>query len=179
MPSPRFDPEAVFRVFARHEVRYIIVGGIGAVLQGALVTTEDLDIVHERTPENIERLLAALRELHARFRARPDLQPDASHLKGVGHALLDTDAGPLDVLGSIGAKRDYSALTGSTLVLVLGELHVRVLDLPTLIATKEEADREKDRAVLPLLRSTLERIRERGDQNGGQPSADLPAPASP
>ena len=70
----------MFRVFARHEVQYIIVGGIGAVLQGALVTTEDLDVVHERTPQNIERLLAALQKLHARFRARPDLQPDATQI---------------------------------------------------------------------------------------------------
>lgn len=35
-------------------------------------------------------------------------------------------------------------------------MRLRVLDLGTLIETKQFADREKDRAVLPILRRTLE-----------------------
>jgi len=43
-------------------------------------------------------------------------------------------------------------------------LEIRVLDLEALIATKEAADRPKDRAVLDLLQETLaERQREDGD----------------
>ena len=36
-----------------------------------------------------------------------------------------------------------------------GGIRVRVLDLETLIAIKEELGGEKDRAVLPVLRRTL------------------------
>jgi hypothetical protein len=38
-------------------------------------------------------------------------------------------------------------------------LRIRVLDLETLIAIKEELGGEKDRAVLPILRRTLEEKR--------------------
>jgi hypothetical protein len=40
------------------------------------------------------------------------------------------------------------------------DMNVRVLDLEELIAVKERAGREKDLAVLPLLRATLARARE-------------------
>ena len=43
------------RLAASH-VELIVVGGLAAVAQGAPITTMDLDIVHRRTHENIERL---------------------------------------------------------------------------------------------------------------------------
>ena len=36
-----------------------------------------------------------------------------------------------------------------------GDMRIRVLDLKTLIQTKEEIAGEKDNAVLPILRQTL------------------------
>lgn len=41
-------------------VEFIVVGGAAAVLSGVPVVTKDLDIVHKRSPENIERLLSVL-----------------------------------------------------------------------------------------------------------------------
>jgi hypothetical protein len=41
------------------------------------------------------------------------------------------------------------------------EFRVRVLDLETLIATKQEVGQEKDLAALPVLRSALEESRRR------------------
>jgi hypothetical protein len=55
-------------VLARHRVDFIVVGGIAAVTQRAPVNTFELDVVHARTPGNIERLLGALRELDAVYR---------------------------------------------------------------------------------------------------------------
>jgi len=40
-------------------------------------------------------------------------------------------------------------------------VRIRVLDLETLIAVKEELGGDKDRAVLPILRRTLEEKRKR------------------
>lgn len=34
-------------------VEFVVVGGEAAVLQGAMIFTQDLDIVHRRTPENV------------------------------------------------------------------------------------------------------------------------------
>jgi hypothetical protein len=40
-----------------------VVGGAAAVLHGAPITTQDLDIVHRRTGENVQRLASLLAEL--------------------------------------------------------------------------------------------------------------------
>ena len=45
----------------------------------------------------------------------------------------------------------------------LGELLVRAIDLKTLIASKEHADRAKDRYSLPFLRELLRMGREGND----------------
>ena len=50
----------VFESFQRHDVRYLVVGGIAAVLYGVPRATFDLDILIEPTPDNAKRLLDAL-----------------------------------------------------------------------------------------------------------------------
>lgn len=40
------DFSAILKVLARHEIEFIVVGGVCAVLLGAPVATFDLDIVH-------------------------------------------------------------------------------------------------------------------------------------
>ncbi len=65
--------------------------------------------------------------------------------------------GPLDLLGEIGAAHGYDELVRQTVeVEVGGDLKVKVLNLPTLIQVKEETAGDKDRAVLAILRRTLE-----------------------
>ena len=50
----------VFRSFQRHEVKYVVIGGIAAILHGVPRATFDLDILIEATPDNAQRLLDAL-----------------------------------------------------------------------------------------------------------------------
>ena len=52
----------VFASFQKHEVRYIVIGGIASVLYGVPRATFDLDILIDATPENTQRLLDALLE---------------------------------------------------------------------------------------------------------------------
>jgi hypothetical protein len=47
------------------EVEFIVVGMAAGILQGVPATTLDLDIVHRRTPQNVERLLSVLQVIHA------------------------------------------------------------------------------------------------------------------
>ena len=68
-----------------------------------------------------------------------------------------TRFGPLDLLGTIGRDHDYAELLPSAALLRLGdERQMRVLNLERLIQTKEEVGGDKDKAVLPILRRTLE-----------------------
>lgn len=144
-------------LLARHDVDFIVVGGVAAVLAGAPISTFDLDIVHARTPTNIDRLVAALHALDARYRdpAGRILRPDAAALAGPGHHLLLTRCGPLDVLGRIGAGDDYDTLLPETDLRPIDDLSIRVLSLAALIRTKSAAGRPKDHAVLTILRRTL------------------------
>jgi tRNA nucleotidyltransferase/poly(A) polymerase len=50
----------VFRSFQRHDVRYVVIGGIASILHGVPRATFDLDVLIEATPENTQRLLEAL-----------------------------------------------------------------------------------------------------------------------
>lgn len=161
--TPRSRGSAILRQFRDHGVDFIVVGGVAAVLEGVPVNTFDLDVVPSRKPDNIGRLLRALDSLGAGYRIRPELKPNESHLASPGHKLLTTRFGPLDVLGTIGRGRGYDDLLPHTHEVELDDgLRVRVLDLETLIAIKEEVAGEKDLAVLPIMRRTLEEKRRRG-----------------
>ncbi len=52
--------QGVFAFLSRHDVRYVVIGGIAAVLHGVPRATFDLDILIDPTPDNARRLLAAL-----------------------------------------------------------------------------------------------------------------------
>jgi len=155
MASPNL--ESLLATLASSDVEFIVVGLLAAVAQGAPVTTHDLDIVHRRTPENIARILdVLLNKLDARYRGRQDvLRPTAEILAGPGHSLLQTNAGPLDVLGAIEGGRDYDALLPTSRRIEISGHPVYVLDLATLIDLKRSSPRLKDQMVLPLLEETL------------------------
>jgi hypothetical protein len=156
---PEGSVRARIRALVEGRVDFILVGGVAAVLAGAPVNTFDVDVVHSRDPANIERLLAVLESLDAVYRIQPErrLRPTADHLAGPGHQNLITRLGWLDVLGSIGRNRTYQDLLPHTVETEIGGgICIRVLDLETQIAVKEEVGGEKDKAVLPILRHTLE-----------------------
>ena len=154
---------AVVSTLNDHDVEYLVVGMLAAVLQGAPAVTLDIDIVHRRSSENVTRLLAALRDLDARYRNDPrTLRPGDSHLIGPGHQLLVTRYCDLDVLGSIDGGKDYDALLADTVVVDLQGVAVRVLELSRVIAAKQAAGRPKDLAALPMLRATLDELRKLG-----------------
>jgi hypothetical protein len=54
--------KGVFKSFQQHDVRYVVIGGIAAVLYGVPRATFDLDILIEATPENAQRLLDGLED---------------------------------------------------------------------------------------------------------------------
>ena len=159
---PELSYAATLRALQDGSVNFILVGGLAAVLNGAPINTFDVDVVHSRDPANIDRLLQVLDALDAVFRIQPErrLKPNASHLASSGHLNLVTRYGPLDVLGTIGRNLGYEELISRSAELDIGPgLRIRVLDLETLIAVKEELGGDKDRAALPILRRTLEEKR--------------------
>lgn len=153
----------ILRLLTANEVEFIVVGMTAGILQGAPVTTLDLDVVHRRSPDNVARLLRVLASLDAVYRHDPrNLRPQESHLVGPGHQLLTTTLGDLDCLGAIGDGIGYEELLAQTVAMSLsGGMTVRVLSLPALIEAKERAARPKDLAALPVLRATLDELNRR------------------
>jgi hypothetical protein len=161
------DPLAVLRALEQHDVRYVLIGAAAARIAGAPVVTEDLDVTPAGDSENLERLAAALRELGARLRspAQPEglaFPVDAETLTTAEMWTSTTSAGDLDVCFMPAGTRGYEDLRREASPLRLGRgLVVLVASLRDVIRSKEAAGRDKDLAQLPLLRRTLEQIRER------------------
>ena len=153
---------STLRSLSEGGVQFILVGGLAAVLQGAPIQTYDIDLVYSKDPANRERLLIVLQLLDAFFRIHPErrLQPAESHLAGGGHLNLLTRYGPLDLLGTIGRNLGFDDLLSHSAEMSIGEdIVIRVLNLETIISLKEELAGEKDLAMLPQLRQTLNEIR--------------------
>jgi hypothetical protein len=158
------DSDAILRGLYEAKVEFIVVGGTAAVLLNSPVVTEDLDIVHRRTPENVARLLEWLLPHGAYHRfdlANRRLPPKEDALLGHGHLNLQTDLGKLDVLCELGEGEGYDEILADTVVIQQSPIPLRVLDLPRLIAVKARAGRLKDKAVLPILMATLDERRRR------------------
>lgn len=161
------DLESLLEALDRAGVEFIVVGGAAAVLHGAPVTTQDVDIVPLIDTENIARLAGLLEQLDARVRdpARRDIRPDPAAFGGPGQVRLTTRCGPLDVLARLHDGRDYADLLPHTVELTEGSLRLRVLDLSTLIAIKSGTGRARDQLIVPVL-IALARERDR-DGDGG------------
>ena len=158
----RFD--GILKVLVDHGVEFILVGGVAAVLEGAPLSTLDVDVVFLRRDENLPPLLDALRALNARYAdpAGRHIVPDADKLAALPIHRLVTSLGALDVMETIGHGLSYADLLGDTQVMEVAGVKVRVLGLETIILSKEQANRDKDRATLHVLRQTLRMKQERG-----------------
>jgi hypothetical protein len=74
----------LLRTLLRHGVVFCVVGGVAAQLEGAPVLTLDLDVLYDKSADNLGRLLGALRELKAHYRdpAGRHIEPDMAKLGG-------------------------------------------------------------------------------------------------
>jgi hypothetical protein len=151
----------LLQMLGAHQVEFIVVGGMAAVLHGAPVTTQDVDVVHRRTPENIERILTLLKMLNARYRGQPQgriLFPTASSLAGSGHHLLTTDLGPIDFLCELAVGQGYEELLPFADIMSDGTQSIQVVGLEKLIEIKTETGRAKDELILPILLKLFQQL---------------------
>ncbi len=151
------DLSAILESLLEAEIKFVLVGGLAAVMQGAPVSTMDVDIVHEQSPENIEKLQAFLESVDAIHR-RPDdkiIGPSKEDLSSEGHALFKTSLGPLDVLAFIEGQRSYQDLVGHSVKIQFRGFAMHVLDLETIVEIKKASKDAKDLRRMPVLEETL------------------------
>lgn len=145
-------------------VEFIVIGGVAAAIHGTARNTLDLDVVYDRSAENVRRLVAALAPHSPYPRGAPAGLPFRWNERTVRAGLnftLVTDLGALDVLGEV-AGGDFPSLLPHAIWIEGEGLRFRCVDLPTLIRLKRAAGRPKDFEPIAELEALEEERRRRG-----------------
>jgi Nucleotidyl transferase of unknown function (DUF2204) len=147
----------IIETLSLHEVRFIIVGGVAAVLQRVPVNTVDFDILYDCEPENVQRLLSALALLGAVLRDQPGHQSVSEQLLlSSGMHRLHTEHLDLDAMSKLQDGSGYRDLLSETDKIDVAGYVVDVLKLEKLIELKQHLTRAKDRFLLVHMQATLE-----------------------
>jgi hypothetical protein len=166
-PERLFQPRNLIAVLESHGVRYVLIGGFAALVQGSGLVTNDADVCPARDEDNLERLAATLAELDARIATvddprGADFPHEPEFIGRVETWNLVTRYGRFDIWFRPSGTEGYEDLRRRAIDFDLGEgLVVPVASLVDIIRSKEAAGRDKDRRALPILRQLLERIDEK------------------
>jgi hypothetical protein len=156
---PLSDAElGILRSLVRHRVRFMIVGLSAAALQGAPVVTEGVDLWFEDLHD--PALLTALREVGAAYVPPFELNPPMLTCPG---------AQPFDIVLRMDGLGSFAEEARHAREFTIGGVCLNVLPLARILASKEVANRPKDRLVAPVLRDALLAQQER--QSGSSDAA--------
>ena len=149
----------LIELLTKSGVEFIVVGGAAAAALGAARATFDLDVVYRRTPDNLTRIVDALRPYAPYPRGAPPGLPFGWDRRTVEFGLnftLNTALGFIDLLAEITGGGTYDDLLPHALRIDVFGVSCLCLDLDTLIHTKRAAGRPKDYEAI----AELEAIRE-------------------
>lgn len=156
------DPERLITVLAAHHVRYVLIGALGARLQGFPRLTADADITPARDEQNLEHLASALRELDARVFT--ESVPEGLAFEFTAKSLARTDlwnlvtvAGRLDIAFVPAGTTGYDDLARGAVQFDVNGALLQVARLEDIIRSKVAADRPQDRQDVAVMRELLSR----------------------
>jgi hypothetical protein len=155
-----FDPQRIFGTLAHHRVAFVLVGALAARLQGFPRLTADADLTPEASPENIDRLAAALKVLNARVYtdAVPEgLVFDCSAAMLSRSALwnLVTDAGRVDLVFRPAGSTGYDELRQTAVEFDINGTTLFAASLRDILRLKQASDRPQDRQDALVIREML------------------------
>lgn len=147
------DPQRIFEELARHEVDFVLVGGLAAQTHGNTRMTNDVDVIPEPEPGNLSRIAAALRALEARVLnpGHEETAIDAEMLPRVTIWQFATPHGDIDVLHDAPGAAPYPELRERALIIRLDGTPVPVAGRDDLIRMKLTRGRPIDRADVAAL----------------------------
>jgi hypothetical protein len=126
----------------------IIIGNSASALQGAPVTTLDVDFAIRDTKQNAEKLLLLAKKLKG-YLTQPFLP--ASQLYRI-----ITNEIQLDFVVRMDGIRSFESLRSRAKEIPIGNIQILVASLEDVIKSKKACNRAKDKAVIPLLEQVLE-----------------------
>ncbi|HET8547333.1 MAG TPA: hypothetical protein VFL57_04990 [Bryobacteraceae bacterium] len=151
--------DALLARLTEHEVAFIVIGGAAAVAHGSARLTQDVDVIYQRSPANIDRVVAALADCKPYLRGAPPGLPfqwdRATLLRGLNFTLTTT-LGDIDLFGAIPGGGAYEDLAPDAIGLQVFDTRCLCLSLPQLINTKRAAGRPRDLEALAELEAIQE-----------------------
>src|SRR3989337_897556 len=105
--------EHIIAALIANGIRFVVIGGVAATIQGSARLTNDIDICYDASPDNIDRLVACLTRWNAYLRGVERGLPwvlDARALRTTPIMTLTTDIGDIDVLDTVPGVGDYAAV---------------------------------------------------------------------
>ncbi len=151
-------------------VRFVVIGGVAAGVQGSTRATFDLDICYDPAPDNIRALARLLADRHAYLRGVEPGLPfimDERAFRTTPVMTLTTDAGPIDVMDHVAGVGEYPAVLAASIEAEAFGQRFRVLGLPALIDAKKATGRRRDLEQLPELEALLALRQRRGRKQRG------------
>jgi hypothetical protein len=151
--------KALLTILSENEVSFVIVGGVSAALHGAARVTYDIDIVYDRSFENLQRMVAALAPLRPYLRGAPPGLPfqlnEETLKRGLNFAFA-TAKGGIDLLGELQGVGSFPVVGAHAIEADISGIRYPFLDLDTLIVVKRVPGRAKDLEAI----AELETIRD-------------------
>lgn len=146
--------ERVMSAFRAHRLEVILIGNSAAAIQGAPVTTDDLDFMFRDTPINDKKLKSAAADLGGLV-TKPHYP-----ISGLRRFVDDESNVQIDVMGKIHGVKSFESLRSRAEEIEVGSETVLVASLEDIIKSKKAAGRPKDLASLPAIEDTLDEIEE-------------------
>jgi hypothetical protein len=160
----------ILRALYENDVACIIIGGVALILHGATRVTLDLDILYDRSPENIRRLVRAVAPFQPQLRAT-DGNPldvpfrfDEHTVRNGANFTLYTADFDVDLLASTDDLPSYSQMHAyAERISTVDDMAFDVLSLEMLLRIKKRLNRVKDQLAVPEIEALIEiRDLERG-----------------
>lgn len=140
----------ILREFDRHDVEYVLVGGIAVGFQGLVRGTEDVDFFIRPTPENVRRIRVALTALWKDSAIEEIVVDDlAGEYSTVRYGPPGEDF-VIDLIARLGEAFDFDSLTSETMT--IEGVRVRVATPGTLYRMKKDTLRPIDQIDAEALR---------------------------
>jgi hypothetical protein len=151
IPETPLEADRLLQALANHGVEFVVIGGLAGLVHGSAYPTFDLDVVYSRVRPNLERLVAALKELEVTLRGAPaDLpfQLDARTLENGANFTFESPHGKFDILADAAGMPSYEELRAEARIDEIEGVEVRVASIDHLIAMKRAAGRPKDKLMV-------------------------------
>lgn len=145
----------IAKVFQKHRLEAVMIGNAAAALQGAPVTTVDIDFMFRSTSGNLQKLKSIAKDLGATI-FRPYYPASKLFRLSGGSENIQ-----IDFMSIVHGVKSFASLRSRAHEIELSGSKILVADLKDVIASKKSARRPQDIAVLPVLEKTLVQINEK------------------